>query len=278
MSLHSTGILFALGSPTVSLFWYWHSVKTTNRTLLKALAQLTLEVPTLESPFLEHFSSKNVIRAWISTKKLHPLLGASVHERSNASGVDFVVDEAHLNQVNSGEIVYKTLQSDEEACFLVDEILNGPRRLSNDQLAQLWIISLPSTSSSPPSTCYQLLLQMAHNIHDAVAQNTIIKTFLDILVHSSTLEKYIPKGTLESRLMLHLAIEDLNPSRKHSPARQRWRLAIAQVIHSRQTAAWKVSKAFLVGHMYCTHMQHTYCFSSHTGRSYTPSHDHATDA
>ena len=203
-----------------------------------------LEIPASESPS-EVFSSHNVTRAWISTKKLHPLLGAKFYERPNAGGVDFVVSEARLNQISSDEIVYTTLQSDDDACALVDEILNGPRNLSNDQLAQLWIISFPGSSSYAfsysPSTCYQLFLQMAHSIHDAAAQNTVIKTFLDILVHSSTLEKYIPKGTLESRLMLHLAIEDLSPSRKYSSARQRWRLAIAQVIHFRRATTWKVS-------------------------------------
>jgi hypothetical protein len=233
-------MLSALEYPTVKYFIIFIPSGTNLILVPKAVEQLTLEVPASESTSLALFSPQNVKRAWLSTKKLHPLLGAHFHERPDASGVDLVVDEAHLYAIASNEIVYITLQSDEEACSLVNEILNGPRRLSNEQLVQLWIMSLPrhqSGSSSP----HQLLLHMAHSIHDGAAQNTIIRTFFDILVHSSIPELYIPKDSLERRLMLHLAIDDLHPSLKLSLAKQRWRRAIAAVMYSRRAAAWRVS-------------------------------------
>lgn len=235
------------------------------------MEQLTLETPALESPSLGLFSPQNVKRAWLSTKNLHPLLGARFHEQPDASGVDFVVDEAHLNMIASNEIMFTTLRSDEEACSLVDDILNGPRRLSNEQLVQLWIISFPRRSGSSSSTCYQLLLHMAHSIHDGVAQNTIIRVFFDLLVHPSTPEMYIPKGSLESRLMTHLAIDELHPSLKLSPARQRWRLAIARVMYSRKEAAWRVSTDYRSPIMKTVHI---FCYSSQTGRPHSSPHSY----
>ncbi|KAF8515960.1 hypothetical protein JB92DRAFT_2912691 [Gautieria morchelliformis] len=204
------------------------------------LLQVTFETSASDVSSLGLLSSQNVARAWLATKKLHPLLGARVHERPDASGLDFVVDEAHLNAVSSDEIMFETLQSDEEACALVDKLMNGSRRLAMGQLVRLWIISLHrSPSTSPSSTSYQLFLYMGHSIHDGVAQTTIVRTFFDILARPSSSDMYIPKDNLETRLMLHLPMDDLNPSRKYSIARQRWRFAIAQVVHSNKAAAWK---------------------------------------
>jgi hypothetical protein len=218
---------------------YLHPSEAIDDALGIALLQVTLETSASDVSSLGLFSSQNVVRAWIATKKLHPLLGARVHERPDASGVDFVVDEAHLNAVSSDEIVFETLHSDEEACALVDKVINGSRKLAREQLVRFWIISFPSTS--PSSTSYQLLLYMSHSIHDGVAQTTIVRTFFDILARPSSSDMYIPKDNLETRLMLHPAMDDLSPSRKYSLARQRWRFAIAQVIDSKRTAVWEVS-------------------------------------
>ncbi|KAF8574268.1 hypothetical protein K439DRAFT_1624450 [Ramaria rubella] len=198
------------------------------------LEQLTFEIPASESKLL---SRDNVSRAWVAIKNLHPLLGASVHERSGLSGVDFVVDSARLNVIGEDEILYITLPSDEEASMLVEKILNGPRRLTNKQLHELWIISFPRTPSDPSTVCHQLFLHMAHYIHDGMAQNAIIRAFFDLLAHRSTPNMYNPKGSLQGRLALHLPIDDLHPALRYPKPRHRWRLAIAQVIHSNKMNA-----------------------------------------
>lgn len=194
----------------------------------------------LLSRSLEFFSPQNIKRTWLTLKKLHPLLSASVHEQEDPSGVDFLVDETRLNGVGPDEIVFKSLNSDGEVRVLVDRILNEPRTLSNERLAQIWIISLPGNSTGP-SIRHQVVFVLAHCICDGMAQNSVIRTFFDILVHTDAPDLYAPKQGLEHLLALHLAMEDLYPTCKYSLPRQRWRLAIAQVIQARREAGLRVS-------------------------------------
>jgi hypothetical protein len=187
---------------------------------------------------LSILSPDNVGRAWIATKKLHPLLGARIQDRPDQSGADFIIEEARLNSVGLNDIIYTSAVSEEDALGIADKSMNGPPILSNDLLAQMWIISLPQDPSG--SATHHLVVHMRHSIGDAMAAYSMMKRFLDILVHPMTPEKYTPKESLEDCLALHPAADDLNSSRHSSVAKQRWRRSIAKVMYARRTASFTV--------------------------------------
>ncbi|GJJ11420.1 hypothetical protein Clacol_005653 [Clathrus columnatus] len=194
-------------------------------------SQFTVE--SCQATASELFSPENVSGAWLLLKKLHPLLGASMHERDDGSWADFIVDEKRLHTLAKDELVFTNVRSEEEACNLVGQSMNGKPLLSNQLLSQLWIVFQTENSPAGKAT-HHVVIHMRHSIMDGVAVYSMFKLFFDILARRSVPARYLPSLPLEEYLNRHPAVDDLNPSKKLSKASQRWRQAIATVMYNRR--------------------------------------------
>ncbi|KIJ55584.1 hypothetical protein M422DRAFT_24154 [Sphaerobolus stellatus SS14] len=176
------------------------------------------------------FSESNVCRAWGALKCLHPLLGAILSERIDGSGFDFVVKRKKVEEVESRELVFVDVPSDEEAALLLSKMLNEEPRLSSDLLAQLWLIRVVNNDQPPRGITWHVVFQLGHCIMDGTAVYNQARIFFDILASEKTPLRYKQALSFEAYLNLHPPIDDLNPHR-HGLPRLRWRRAIAKVIY-----------------------------------------------
>ncbi|KAF9231622.1 hypothetical protein BU15DRAFT_55916 [Melanogaster broomeanus] len=166
------------------------------------------------------FSESNITRTWLSVKRRCPLLGAMVEVDNEEP--HFIVQEHHLGRLNPNEVVFGSVSfSVEEAQSHVFEILDGPRSLSNNLLARIFIFR-----ETDRADVIHMFTLIAHCITDGTANNSFLRCFLDTL--SSRSEP--PISGLEQRLAMVIASADLEPKHSFSLARRRWRRAIGFVI------------------------------------------------
>ncbi|KIJ69308.1 hypothetical protein HYDPIDRAFT_36382 [Hydnomerulius pinastri MD-312] len=164
-------------------------------------------------------SQANIVRTWQSVKRRYPLLGARVE--TGIGEPRFVVQEHRLMNLNPGELVFDKVSSPDEVLKLVTDILDGPRPLSNDLLAQVYIFHRTDRAD-----VIHLFSLIAHCVTDGGGNSSFVRCFLDTL--SSRSEAPIPP--LEERLSMVISSEELEPKQALSPARRRWRQAIGFVI------------------------------------------------
>ncbi|KAJ7685261.1 hypothetical protein DFH06DRAFT_36539 [Mycena polygramma] len=167
----------------------------------------------------------NFVRAWNALKAKFPLLAATV--QINNERPQFFVAEERLQSIMQGEISVSSISSLEDAEAAADAGLNGERKLSDDLLARVIVLSRTDDAS-----IYHVLINVAHLITDGVGNRSLLREFLNILS--------CPDGhtgqDLEMRLSLAVAAESLIPASKTSPARQRWRHAAGKIISKLQDA------------------------------------------
>ncbi|KAF8838029.1 hypothetical protein BDN67DRAFT_982819 [Paxillus ammoniavirescens] len=187
------------------------------------LIQVQLRLLNKEDAYI--FSDSNITRTWLSVKKRHPLVGARIEVENGEP--KFAVEEHRLGKLNPDEIFFGNASSVEDAHRLVLEILDGPRPLSNDLLARIYIFRL----ADRPDIIHLFPL-ISHCVTDGVANLTFVRCFLDTL--SSRSEPAI--SSLEERLSMVIASADLKPRQPFSPAKQRWRRAIGYVLFQLMTA------------------------------------------
>lgn len=212
----------------VECAFYWDTVY---RGISDTASQFTVE--SSQATADELFSCENVSGAWLVIKKLHPLLGATMQEREDGSWVDFVIDEKRLHTLFKDELVFTSVSSEEEACHLVNKTLNDEPRLSNQLLCQLWIVS--QTKQCPPGKAvHHIIVHMRHSIMDGVSVYSMFKQFFDILCRRTVPSIYRPSVPLEKSLEQHPSIDPLNPSKRLPIPVQRWKKAIATVMHNRR--------------------------------------------
>lgn len=202
-------------------FYYDAHTNGTADMLMHVVTQLT---PDAVPPDVE--------RAWLALKAKFPLLGATV--RVHNSLPQLVVAEERLRTIISDEISYYSISSAEEAYATAVAIPNGERKLSDNLLARILVLS----RTDDPSTLH-VLINVQHLITDGVGNASVLKEFLNLL---SAPDKLM-KPDLEARLSLAVAAESLVPSFKMSVARQRWRRAAGHIISKLQDAKRTVSKA-----------------------------------
>ncbi|KII88404.1 hypothetical protein PLICRDRAFT_161464 [Plicaturopsis crispa FD-325 SS-3] len=171
-------------------------------------------------------SVENVSRAWVSMKQRFPLLGAQVDERGAVLGdVSFTVTEQRLKQIQPQELSFESVSSLDDARAFVEGILCGPRQLSSDLLARVYILNRVDEP-----TVFHVLIHAAHLIFDGMASKTATRVMLDTLASQDRGAIYVPP--LEDRLAMVQSAESFVPPTKFSDSRRRWRKAIAAVIVS----------------------------------------------
>ncbi|KAF9234348.1 hypothetical protein BU15DRAFT_79099 [Melanogaster broomeanus] len=180
------------------------------------------------------FSESNITRTWLSVKRRYPLLGARVEVDNEEP--HFIVQEHHLGRLNPNEVVFGSVSfsSVEEAQSHIFEILDGPRSLSNNLLARIFIFH-----ETDQVDVIHMFTLIAHCVTDGTACNSFLRCFLDTL--SSHSEP--PISGLEQRLAMVIASADLEPKQSFSLARRRWRCAIGFVIFGIRAAKRQVWRA-----------------------------------
>jgi hypothetical protein len=170
------------------------------------------------------FNTRQVQRAWVYTKHVHPLVGAQIQKEPEADAVPrFVVVEDRLKQVSADEIVFREVKSHEEVKDLVQQLIAAsPRPMAASLPAMIYILS-----RTDGSNCVHFVSVAAHCIIDGIGNGCLLTTFLDALT-SDLDQKEVPK--LEKQLDLALPIDSLLTVQKLSPVKRRWKMAIAAVI------------------------------------------------
>lgn len=202
------------------------------------------------------YSAANIVRAWVSTKRRYPLAGAKVQGADGAplqmkvatgskvnngtgftSEPHFVVREHDLAVVRPCEIVFGHVASTEEAQKRIATILDGPRPLSENLLAQLYVFR---ETGSERTDVLHLSVLMAHCVTDGIANSTLARCLLDTLARGEPEPSQLP---LEERLAMAIPSMDLH-LRSLSLARQRWRRAVGIVIFRLRMAKRQVGAIF----------------------------------
>ena len=168
------------------------------------------------------FLPENISRAWVAVKQIFPLLGATVEElESQTPSALFVVSEFDLNSIRADNTTLGTAHSEEEVGSLMDQLISGPRQLSDKLLARLYIYA----RSDKPGH-FHAFFHHVHFIIDGTSALTLIRTFFDIL----SLPSCSAVPDLQTRLALCVGTHSLNPNKHLSKARMRWRKAVGQII------------------------------------------------
>ena len=172
------------------------------------------------------FSKENLEAAWTRLKQRFPLLGSSTEEVTGLERVEFVVKEDRLRSIYPGEFSYLDLKSAECVERFSYELQNGPPVLGDTFLARVYA----GPQLDAPRR-YHIYIPVAHCITDGMANATIAREYCQELAKLSQ-EPAISAPLLFTRLQNLLPVEGLTSSAKLSPARRRWRLAIAKVIQT----------------------------------------------
>lgn len=165
------------------------------------------------------FSEENVKRTWATLKQCYPLLGARMDDSGGMDAVNFVVSEQALSSHRPDEVTIRAVSSLTEVEELISKLTRHDPMVDHHLISRVFVFAL----QNQPGT-YEVLFRAAHAITDGISGTTIARTFFDTLTSPPVL---IPP--LEERLAMTLPSEQLNPTNKMSPARRRWRRAIAQV-------------------------------------------------
>ena len=182
------------------------------------------------------FHSDNVSRAWATTKQTFPLLGATTEELdSPVPSALFVVSELDLKIARPDDTSLGMAQSEEEVHSFVDQLISGPRQLSDKLLARLYIYSRTDKPGH-----FHALFHRSHLIIDGISALAMIRTFFDVLS--------LPPGStipdLQTRLALCVGVHDLDPNKHLTNAQLRWRQATGKIIRQCRRQKLKVPLGF----------------------------------
>ena len=168
------------------------------------------------------FQPENVARAWVVVKQIFPLLGATVKElESPIPSALLVVSELDLKIARPDDTTLGVAQSEEEVHLVVDQLISGPRQLSDELLARLYIYSRTDKPGH-----FHALFHDSHCIIDGISSLTTIRTFFDVL----SLPPSSATPDLQARLALCRGVHDLSPNKHLSSAQKRWRQAAGRII------------------------------------------------
>ncbi|RPD66133.1 hypothetical protein L226DRAFT_609032 [Lentinus tigrinus ALCF2SS1-7] len=165
------------------------------------------------------FGEENVKRAWATLKQWYPLLAVHTDDSDGLDAVKFVVSEQAVTRHRPGEVTLRTVSSPAEVDALIWRLIRDEPTSDHHLISRLFVFAyqdLPGT--------FEILFRAAHSIADGISGATIARTFFDVLTSPPG---HIPP--LEERLSMALPCDQLNPTNRMTPARQRWRRAIARV-------------------------------------------------
>ena len=207
------------------------------------------------------FHPENVSRAWVAVKQIFPLLGATTKElESQTPSALFVVSELDLGIARPDDTTLGSVQSEEEVHSAVDQLISGPRQLSDELLARLYIYSRTDKPGH-----FHALFHHSHLIIDGTSALAMIRTFFDVL--SLPPRTVVPD--LLARLALCVGTHSLNPN-KHLPKAQIcWRRAAGQIIRQHRFEKLRVRSP-------CCSEPPASSLMAFVGRYYTPAGGHHT--
>ena len=182
------------------------------------------------------FHPENVSRAWITIKQIFPLLGATTKKlESPVSNVLLVVSELDLGVARPNDTTFGVAHSEEAIHLFVDQLVSGPRKLSDELLARLYIYSRADKPGH-----FHALFHHSHYIIDEISALAMIRTFFDVL--SLPPPSAVPD--LQTRLALCVGVHSLNPKKHLSSAQTRWRQATGQIIRKNRRQKLRVGLGF----------------------------------
>ncbi|KAH7922095.1 hypothetical protein BV22DRAFT_1131716 [Leucogyrophana mollusca] len=204
-----------LGVTEVGFFWDSIFSGTAD-----CIVHLQLRVPREEDYTI--YSDQSITRAWTSLKQRFPLLVSQIQTHSSGA-IEFLVREERLSSAVPSQLTFKDVASSKEAEQLVLDLLDGPRPLSDDLLARVYVLRRTDRKD-----IFHVMFMLAHCITDGSSNSTIQRTFLDTL--SSRSEEPIPP--LEDRLTMVISSEERVPTTQLRAPLRRWRKAIGFAIYT----------------------------------------------
>ncbi|KAG6810191.1 hypothetical protein H0H92_012955 [Tricholoma furcatifolium] len=206
------------------------------------------------------FEVENVTATWRTLKQNFPLLGAHLEVQEGEDQVFFVVSEDQLQHTGPAEVSFHNVASLADAQAYLENMIGGERLLSNNLLARVVILS-----RSDMKNHFHVIFHVAHLITDGMSNQTILRSFLDIL----SSQKFDQQSDLEKNLALAIPSDALVLNNGTNRARLRWFMAVARII-----SAIRSSKIAIGGHTlprkFTNLTQYTPAHSGMTSISFSP--------
>lgn len=176
----------------------------------------------LTSPdYLYLFTEQHLSQTWCCIKRRFPLLGSSIVEARSDGHLEFVVQESRLRTICPADVSLRSVNSSAETEDFINTLINGPRQLSPNLPARLYVLSRADTGLD-----FHVLVHVCHIVTDGIANAVILREFCELLCDPEM--GTIPP--LRNVLQYVVPMEDFFPTHRMSRARQKWRWAIARTI------------------------------------------------
>ena len=180
---------------------------------------------------------ENICKAWINVKRIYPVLGAKVRCEVGTDNVCLSVSEKLINEVNPSEIVYTSSHSAVESSRMLHDFTYRSQSSFHDTPARVLIIR----HLWEPRR-WHVATAVSHFISDALSSTHNMRVFIDLLAFPGMPDV----ADLETRLAMAVPTEDLSPTRRLRTSAQRWRFAIAGVIHTLRNSKIQVRMAVMI--------------------------------
>ncbi|KAG2153423.1 hypothetical protein DEU56DRAFT_727136 [Suillus clintonianus] len=187
-----------------------------------------IHLRTAEANDRDIYSQLNVMRSWASVKRRFPLIAAEVQECE--SGPRFIIREETITNLRPDDVTFMDINSFHHAECFINDIPDGPRRLSSQLLARVYVLHRTDKSDH-----FHVVLVIAHCITDASSTSTLLRTFFDTL--SSRIEP--PYISLDERVHMYRDLESRSASGDLPLVKRRWRQALGYAILLVRTSQFK---------------------------------------
>ncbi|KAG1733340.1 uncharacterized protein EDB91DRAFT_1057481 [Suillus paluster] len=203
--------------------FYWDSV-------FNGTADSTVHVHlrTIQTNDQDIYSQPNVTRSWVSVKRRFPLIAAEVLEHE--SGLRFILREEAVTNLGPDDVIFKEVNSLHDTECFINDIMDGPRLLSSQLLARVYILRRTDKSGH-----FHILFMVAHCVADSPSMTTVLRTFIDTL--ASRIEPpYIPLG---ERVHMYQPLESRLGHGDIPLVKRRWRRALGYALFTVWSSKFK---------------------------------------
>ncbi|KAG1871834.1 hypothetical protein DFJ58DRAFT_903936 [Suillus subalutaceus] len=194
--------------------FYWAGVLNNTADVV-----MHMHLRTTQASDQDIHSQSNVMRAWASVKRRFPLIAAEVEEHE--LGPRFIIREETVMNLRPDDVTFMEVNSFHHVECFVNDIMDGPRRLSSQLLTRAYIMRRTDKSDH-----FHVVVVIAHCITDVAGTSTVLRTFFDTL--SSRIEP--PCIPLGERVHTYQAFESNLGSKDLPLVKQRWRRALGYAI------------------------------------------------
>jgi hypothetical protein len=197
----------------------------------------------LDRSRLDVMEPDNIRSTWLAAKRHFPMISVNLI-RTDDDQIYGEISEKGIYSIREGEVDIGSIGSKEEAAAIIDQFLSGPRQVRTDMNVRLFIRredDMTSQSTRGP-VHYHFYFLYSHPIGDGASNASLYTTFMTML---TTPSRRVPRASIEERLAMIPDGETLHYNPTHSPARRRWRKAIATVLIQLTLAKMKVRNSFI---------------------------------